>query len=680
MGFFRAVGRDGRLLLLIGLTGVTIVVLGAKLVWWSAERMLRADSRAAGIQWADYLSKQISDLERILANGEVSASDLEAFRAAVDVGGVFRYHIFAPSGEIVFSSDVITEGLRIDELDEAHRERKTFSASLRRGEPVIELEDGEGQDDRPRYYSEAYMPVIHDGALQGVIEVYVDLAEKAARYRQEFMSLVAVLVGLMAVGVALPGGAIWWKIQERRRAEDHIRHLAHHDALTGLPNRALFRDRLDQALASARRQGGMVAVICLDIDRFKEVNDCFGHPLGDKLLQAVATRLSETKRESDTVARLGGDEFAIVQTGLEQPEGADALVRRLLDVLSHAHDLDEHQLAAGVSLGVAVSPVDSSDPDQLLKCADIALYRAKAEGRGTFRFFEREMDARLQARRELEQDLRRALLMEEFQLQFQPQLTVATQDITGFEALVRWHSPKRGMVSPADFIPIAEETGLIMPLGEWILRQACGEAASWPPHLKVAVNLSPVQFRQRDLASLVARTLAETGLAPERLEVEITEGVLLNDTEATLETLAQLKALGVRIAMDDFGTGYSSLGYLQRFSFDKIKIDRSFVIGLEDRSGGDAIIRAVIALGRSLGISTTAEGVETEAQLAFLKDEKCGEVQGFHCGRPIPADQVGSWLQVRLPGQASAIRPDCSEPSGVDGYEREPAMVASTSR
>jgi diguanylate cyclase (GGDEF)-like protein len=432
---------------------------------------------------------------------------------------------------------------------------------------------------------------------------------------------------------------------DRAAATRQLGHLALHDALTGLPNRALFRERLEQALARSRRAGDMVAALCLDLDRFKEVNDALGHPAGDRLLQEMAARLSRCVRETDTVARLGGDEFAILQVGIEQPRGAHALAQRLIEVLAEPFDLGEHRTVGGASIGVAVAPNDGGTADLLLKNADIALYRAKADGRGAARFFEAEMEARLQARHLLERDLRRGLADGRFELHYQPQVEPVRGRTVGFEALLRWRDPERGMVPPAEFIPLAEEIGLILPLGEWALRRACPEAAAWPAPLRVAVNLSPVQFRHDDLAGVVATALRDAGLTPDRLELEITESIVLHETEATLATLAHLKALGVRISMDDFGTGYSSLSYLRRFPFDKLKIDRSFVQALGGQESDAAIVRAIIGLGRSLGMTTTAKGVETREQLARLRAEGCDEVQGYYFSRPQPAEAIASMIR-----------------------------------
>ena len=431
-------------------------------------------------------------------------------------------------------------------------------------------------------------------------------------------------------------------LSDRKRAEQRIQHLAHHDSLTGLPNRALFRDRLAQAIALAERSGRGMALLCIDLDGFKPVNDLLGHPVGDAVLIEVANRLAVCLRESDTVARLGGDEFAIVQAVAEQPRDAAALADRVVRLLSEPFEIDGQRVAIGASVGVALYPSDARAADVLLRHADLALYRAKHDGRGVYRFFEPAMDDRLQQRRVIEQELRTALLRDELRLHYQPLLDSATLAVEGFEALVRWQHPTRGFVSPAEFVPIAEECGLIAQLGRWVLETACAEAASWPRPWRIAVNLSPAQFRQRNLAGSVREILSRTGLAPWRLELEITEGVLIDDAERALTMLQELKALGVRIALDDFGTGYSSLSYLRRFPFDKLKIDASFVQGLGDGGEADAIVRAIVALGRSLSLYITAEGVETQDQLARLREHACDEVQGYLLGRPMPADQLAA--------------------------------------
>jgi diguanylate cyclase (GGDEF)-like protein len=428
-------------------------------------------------------------------------------------------------------------------------------------------------------------------------------------------------------------------ITDRQRAEERIVHMARHDALTDLPNRTMLRERLDHELKRVKR-GECLAVLCLDLDHFKSVNDTLGHPIGDELLKVVAERLRRCTREPDTIARLGGDEFAIIMTGMERPTDAVALAKRIRESITKPYHIDGHQILADISIGISLSPIDASEPDQLLKNADMALYGAKGDGRGTYRFFEPEMDAKMKTRRELEMDLRSALVNAEFELYYQPLVNLTTNEITAFEALVRWNHPTRGLVSPADFIPVAEETGLIIPLGEWVLRRACDETAKWPAHIKVAVNLSPSQLKSRDLTQLVVSALAESGMPANRLQLEITETVLMHNTFNTLATLHQLRKLGVQIAMDDFGTGYSSLSYLRSFPFDKIKIDRSFIQDLSNGAEPLAIVHAVAGLARSLNMVSTAEGVETQQQLDQLQSVGCTEMQGYLFSHARPAADI----------------------------------------
>jgi len=428
-------------------------------------------------------------------------------------------------------------------------------------------------------------------------------------------------------------------ITERKQTEAKITHMAHHDALTGLPNRIMFHSRLTEAVARSRR-GEPAAVLYLDLDKFKGVNDALGHPVGDALLQEVSKRLARNVREIDTVARLGGDEFAIIQTGLDQPINATNLARRVIGVLSAPYDLDGRQVVIGASIGIAIIPADGESPDLLLRNADMALYGAKKAGRGGFCFFEPAMDTVMQTRLTLETDLQTAFVESQFEVYYQPLMNIKTNSVVGFEALLRWNHPVRGLVPPSEFIPLAEETGLIIPLGMWVLQQACRDAVEWPGDLKVAVNVSVIQFGSRTLIADVAAALATSGLPPCRLELEVTETVMLVDTDAVFEILHQLRALGLGIAMDDFGTGYSSLNYLRRFPFSKVKIDRSFIAGLGKGTHSDAIVRAVTDLCETLGMETLAEGVETEQQLEQLRSGTCGEAQGYLFSRPHPASEV----------------------------------------
>jgi diguanylate cyclase (GGDEF)-like protein len=428
-------------------------------------------------------------------------------------------------------------------------------------------------------------------------------------------------------------------VTERQRSEDRIAHMARHDALTDLPNRVLLLEQLNHEIKRVKR-GECLAVLCLDLDQFKSVNDALGHHIGDELLKLVGERLRGCTRELDIVARMGGDEFAIIMTQMEQAADAATLSKRIRDSVIKPYQIEGHQIVTDISIGISVAPMDAVESTELLRNADMALYDAKGDGRGTFRFFEPEMNTRKKVRRELEMDIRRALASEQFELHYQPLVTLETNDVNGFEALLRWHHPTRGLVSPAEFIPIAEETGLIVPLGEWVLKAACNEAVDWPEHIKVAVNLSPAQLNCRNLVTMVKTALEETGMPPQRLQLEITETVLLQNTFTTLATLHELRKMGVQIALDDFGTGYSSLSYLRSFPFDKIKIDRSFIQDLSNGAEPLAIVNAVAGLAKCLNMTSTAEGVETQQQMDVLQAIGCTEMQGYLFSHARPANEI----------------------------------------
>ena len=471
------------------------------------------------------------------------------------------------------------------------------------------------------------------------------VACEASAFTQELMDgrIVAISQRPMQDGGFV---AVHEDITERRRAEAKIAHLARHDMLTNLPNRVLFREHLESEFSRIQPGRGF-AVHCLDLDHFKTVNDTLGHPIGDELLKLVAVRLTEAVPSPDFIARIGGDEFAVVQANVTQPEQCSQLAARIVELVSQPYDIDGRHIVIGASVGIAIAPGDGANPDTLLKNADMALYLAKEDGRGTHRFFEREMDKRLQARRALELDLRKAIANGEFEVHYQPIIDLQGGRAAGFEALLRWNHPERGQISPAEFIPLAEETGMILPLGEWVLRTACLHASKWPKDVGVAVNLSAMQFKGRSIVQLTMNALAASGIASSRLDLEITESVLLQDEVNTLAILHQLRELGVKISMDDFGTGYSSLAYLRNFPFDRIKIDRSFVKEMLVRQDCRAIVRAVIGLAKSLDITTIIEGIETKEQLQAAKAEGCDLGQGFLFSKAMPEREVAAFLAKR---------------------------------
>ena len=444
------------------------------------------------------------------------------------------------------------------------------------------------------------------------------------------------------VNKPLPGGgwvATIEDVTERTRTENKIAYMAHYDALTDLPNRVLFRQRLEQALR-AIRPDDQLAVMYIDIDEFKAVNDALGHQIGDELLRAIADRLRSCLGETDVAARLGGDEFAVIQTAVRDQTQTMQLLAAIYQSIRQPIDCSGHLITTDASIGIAVAPTDGLDLDQLLRNADLALYGAKSDGRRTYRLFEAGMDARAKARRSLELELRQAIVDGSFELHYQPLLHLEDGRVSCCEALLRWRHPERGTISPADFVPVAEDTGLINDLGHWVLNTACREAVNWPDHIHVAVNVSPIQFKSQTLALNVAAALAASGLAPARLELEITEAVLIRDDDAALDILHQLRELGVRIALDDFGTGYSSLSYLQRFPFDKIKIDRAFIKDLAGTGASSTIVQAVVNIVAASDMTTTAEGVETEQQRNMLRILGCTEMQGYLFSRPVPDVEI----------------------------------------
>lgn len=440
-------------------------------------------------------------------------------------------------------------------------------------------------------------------------------------------------------------------ISERADAESQVHYLAHYDLLTGLPNRALFRDRLLQAMAQAKRTSTLVAVMFVDIDHFKDINDSLGHAVGDQLLKEIAQRIRACVRETDTVARFGGDEFGLIQTNLNTVEGAADLADRLIDSIGKPFHMDGHEIHSGASVGVTIYPFDDHNAEDILKNADMAMYKAKREGRGRYQFYIAELNKIIQQRTAIERDLRNALQKNQLKLHYQPQLDLVTGQVVGVEALLRWQHPERGDISPVEFIPVAESTGLIMPIGEWVMRTACQQARAWQDAglqpVRVAINLSAVQFRHKNLHETITQALSDSHLDPRWLEIELTESLIMKDVRTTIETLQHLHELGVQISIDDFGTGYSSLSYLTRFPISKIKLDKSFVRDV-DKKDGAAIAHTVITLGHSLNMKVMAEGVETVEQLRFLREHACNEVQGYYFGRPMPPGAIERLLRCSL--------------------------------
>jgi diguanylate cyclase (GGDEF)-like protein len=609
------------------------ILVGTKV---TTDYLLFQDATSMARNWARLLAATVTDLEQIAAGEQPSKASMTLFEWAQKAGQVFRYEIYNREG---YSQLVSDHGVTQVNLS-------TFSPeavrALATNGPIVDVRAGTLAG-KPKFYGLAYVPVIVDNRAVAIVAAYVDETEKHDLFYRTSLIAASSLCALAALSFGLPALAWYRRTKEKQQADRRIRFLAHHDALTGLANRAQLIESLEAALAVLPLRHNGIAVHFLDLDRFKQVNDSLGHDGGDALLKTVAERLRAVIRIEDVVARLGGDEFVVVQTGIAGKAQAEDFARRLISAVTAPMKLKDRPFTATVSVGVALAPADGIDPERLLKSADLALYKAKAEGRDCFRFFLAEMDAELQARFKLEATIRDAVLHDRFELHYQPLFEMSERRLIGYEALIRLPAEDGKLIPPLVFIPVAEDLQLIDKIGAWVLREACRTAATWPEHLTVAVNLSPAQFLAGRVSDIVAAALKEAGLAAHRLELEITETLLLGNSEAIMAELRTLKAMGVAIVMDDFGTGYSSLSYLWRFPFDKIKIDRSFMQGF-DGSGRDVktVVKTIIALGRELNMRVTVEGVETATQAAFLDKADGDQAQGFYFGRPIPASEVSA--------------------------------------
>lgn len=478
------------------------------------------------------------------------------------------------------------------------------------------------------------VPMVKSGEISRVYLLDIDQSSAATMSKVALIAASMMTSLLIVLGYSVPAAIAFRRIRERWKAEDQIRFLAMHDPLTGLPNRVQLQNRLEQSLARSKRSDTLLAVLCIDLDRFKEVNDTLGHKAGDTLLIEASNRLRSCVRETDTVARIGGDEFVIIADDLEQPTDSIPLARRICQQLAKTFEIEGHSIAISGSVGITFAPTEGTEVETLLNNADLALYRAKNDGRNAFRFFEPEMDSAVQSRRSLARDLRHSLRNDELHIHYQPQFDLGSGTLTGYEALARWTHHDKGEIPPAVFIPLAEENGLIGMLGEWVLESACLYARNWPQDTKLSVNISPAQFVAQDLAAVVRTTLTSTGFSPERLLLEFKENLLFRNTDETVKTLKELTSMGVLLALDDFGTGYSSLSYLTRLPVSKIKIDQSFISTMGEDEDVSAIVNTIIGLGKSLKVTIAAEGVETEEQASYLREAGCNEVQGFLFGRP----------------------------------------------
>ena len=627
----------GRIVVLVVLI-LLLALGGVELSRIVSARMLRADAQSTSSTWADSLAVGFDDIPAIVAGATPSEATKLHLEESSRVGDVYRFRIWNKTGHLVFISERMASSRAPKTISERYGQR--FADSIFSGTKYTELGTGEAPEN-PAYFGVSYVPILKDGSVIGVIEVYLDQTADKALYERSFLSTECIIALAVLLAGGLPAFMVYRKMIAHRSAQAETLFLAEHDSLTGIANRMRLGEVAKSALAWRRRNKSCVAALLIDLDRFKEINDTFGHGAGDEVLKAFAMRVNSAIREEDLVARLGGDEFVVLQVGMAQPSGASSLADRLMKILSEPYDIGGTQISCGASIGVAIAPTDAEDWDLLLTCADAALYKSKAEGRNTIRCFEPGMDAMIRERRRLETDLRRALETNSFQLAYQPLFSFRDGGLLGFEALLRWPEGWDPQ-SPAVFIPVAEESGLIISIGAWVLKTACITAANWTNPVKVAVNLSPVQFRHGDIVSIVENVLNESGLDPCRLELEVTESLWIQNTDAVLDQLAQLRRMGISIALDDFGTGYSSLTYLWKFPFDKVKIDRSFVMGMEIEPKAAAIVNTIVALGKTLNLIITAEGVETKAQAQALCEAGCDQAQGYLFGRPLSATSANA--------------------------------------
>ncbi|MBI4924273.1 MAG: EAL domain-containing protein [Devosia nanyangense] len=629
--------------------GVLVVAFGVLVggTWLIAKAtsdyLLAQSATITARNWAQYMVASVADLEHI-ASGELpSAASTVFLEGARKAGQLFRYEIFNREG----FSQLIADQEQIAPVDISEFSADA-AAAIKSGRPV--LQTVAGSPGFPSYFARAYVPVIVEGRPIAIVAAYVDQTDQRDSFYGTFLVGAVALCLLTGVSFGAPAFAWYSRTREKQQADRRIRFLAHHDALTGLSNRAQLIDEMNTAFAVSVAGGDELAVHFIDIDHFKEVNDTLGHDGGDFLLKTVAERLRAVTRLGDTVARLGGDEFVVLETGVVSRNQVEEFAHRLTAAIAEPIRFKEQEIITTVSVGVALAPADGATPERLLKSADLALYKSKFDGRNCVRFFVPEMDADLVNRIALERVIRDAVAHGGFELHFQPLFEVSDRTLLGFEALLRLRGADGEFIPPMTLIPIAEEIRVIDKIGAWVLKEACRTAATWPSHLTVAVNLSPSQFAAGSVSDMVAATLAETGFEAHRLELEITETLLLGNSEAIMAELDKLKAMGVVIVMDDFGTGYSSLSYLWRFPFDKIKIDRSFMQGLGNSGhNAETVIKTIIALGRELDMNVTVEGVETAKQAAFLDAANGDQVQGFFFGRPMPASDVAAEILANRP-------------------------------
>jgi len=628
-------------LLLTGLAGacVILLVLALYMTRQNSDNLLRKEAETTAVGWADYLGSSLKNVEDIFEGRELGLENRWFLKHMENVGDIFLYKFFDLNGVLQLTSSKL-DGAYAKSADKSHNGNETAKTALLKGEPSTFVKMG--TPNRPNVYSESYVPIIKNGRLIGVIEVYVDQTARAALIQKSFTKLALAIATLMALGFWLAVIIIVGKMRQKKRAEEHVNFLANHDPLTGFLNRASFNEALFEATNDPQRSSAQsLALLSLDLKGLRDINDTYSIKIGDQLIKEVGLRLKTLISDSDIVCRFAGDEFAILRIGDHARPEIDAFADLLANALNTVYEISDNQIVSGVHIGIVFTTANELSSKEFINCVETAKIRAKANSHLQYCYFERSMAAEIQVRKTLESNLRRAMTdKQQFQVFYQPQFALDAGKLRGYESLIRWNHPEKGLISPADFIPIAEDTGLICELGDWVLNQACQQAVSWPAPFIVAVNVSPVQFRQDNFLANVVEALERSGLNPTRLEIEITESVLFKNAAQAIALLHDLKALGVRIAMDDFGTGFSSLTHLWQFPFDNIKIDKSFIQNVCSNSKVQKIVSSIIELGYALGTMTTAEGVETLEQETFLRGLNCEIVQGFRYGRPVPPEQL----------------------------------------
>jgi diguanylate cyclase (GGDEF)-like protein len=630
-------------------------VLAWQLLGRTADQLLARNAEATAVNYAHYVAEVTPGLAGLLEGRGLRDNTYDQLMRLRHLGDVFRFKLFDRNGRLVLVSDDIDTAdapgsANAAKLGSHRADNQTVTAIVLGGANYIEVKQGKGAPDRPDVYVEAYVPMKQFGRVIGVVEVNVDQTAVAARIRNAFTWVAGVIGALLLLLGSALALQVWNRLTERRAAADRMRYLAEHDMLSGALNRASFLEALQRAAWRHEQDGCAFSVLCIDLDRFKEVNDSLGHSAGDEVLRQVTERLRGLLRNGDRIARLGGDEFAVLQSSVRSVQDVAKVAERIVSALASPFDVNGQRVVCGASVGAARFGFDATSVDDLLHKVEVAMHHAKSSGRGRFSFYDAQLDRRLEERRTLARDLGDAIRLDTISLHYQALCNADGKSLLGYEALMRWKHAKLGMVPPAEFIPLAEETGQIEALGEWALHRACIDAAKWPAPLSVSVNLSAAQFRgEKKLSEVIARALRVSGLPPRRLVLEITESLLMVNTDSVVRTLEAIAAMGVQIAMDDFGTGYSSLSYLWRFPFNKVKIDRAFTQGLGGDNRVALIVRSIITLAHSMGIRVNAEGVETPAQMALLQRLGCDELQGYLLGRPLPLELLEHSMHAEPP-------------------------------